>query len=238
MFFFKSRHNLLKSGILKGKTDIHSHILPGVDDGSPDVETSLQLLDFMTELGYTTVWLTPHVMFDLHNTSAKLQQHYDELLAAYQGSIQLHLASEYMMDQGFNTRLSTDPLRLGKEHLLVETSYMNPPVGLSEILVSVWNAGFHPLIAHPERYMYMELEDYQELKSNGYEFQLNLMSLSGYYGSRPKLVAEDLLQRGMYDFVGSDLHHLHRYQYLLERMKLTTKQLEAVEQLLENNAYI
>lgn len=238
MFFFKKRHNLLKSGILQGKTDIHSHILPGVDDGSPDVETSLQLLDFMAELGYTTVWLTPHVMYDLHNTAAKLQQHYDELLSAYQGSIQLHLASEYMMDQGLNERLTTDPLRLGKEHLLVETSYMNPPAGLAEILISVWNAGFHPLIPHPERYMYMELEDYQELKSNGYEFQLNLLSLSGYYGSRPKLVAEDLLQRGMYDFVGSDLHHLHRYKYFLEHMKLTTKQLDAVEQLLENNAYV
>lgn len=238
MFFFKRRHNLLKSGILQGKTDIHSHILPGVDDGSPDVETSLQLLDFMEELGYTTVWLTPHVMYDLHNTAAKLQQRFEELLPAYQGSIQLHLASEYMMDQGFNERLTTDPLRLGKEHLLVETSYMNPPAGLAEILISVWNAGFHPLIPHPERYMYMELEDYQELKSNGYEFQLNLLSLSGYYGSRPKLVAEDLLQRGMYDFVGSDLHHLHRYKYFLEHMKLTAKQLDAVEQLLENNAFV
>ena len=113
MFFFKRRHNLLKSGILQGKTDIHSHILPGVDDGSPDVETSLQLLDFMAELGYTTVWLTPHVMYDLHNTAAKLQQRFEELLPAYQGSIQLHLASEYMMDQGFNERLTTDPLRLG-----------------------------------------------------------------------------------------------------------------------------
>ncbi len=238
MFFFKKRHNLLKSGILQGKTDIHSHILPGVDDGSPDVETSLQLLDFMAEVGYTTVWLTPHVMYDLHNTAAKLQQRYDELLSAYQGDLQLHLASEYMMDQGLNERLTTDPLRLGKEHLLVETSYMNPPAGLAEILISVWNAGFHPLIPHPERYMYMELEDYQELKSNGYEFQLNLLSLSGYYGSRPKLVAEDLLQRGMYDFVGSDLHHLHRYKYFLEHMKLTTKQLDAVEQLLENNAFV
>ncbi len=238
MFFFKRRHNLLKSGILQGKTDIHSHILPGVDDGSPDVETSLQLLDFMAELGYTTVWLTPHVMYDLHNTAAKLQQRFEELLPAYQGSIQLHLASEYMMDQGFNERLTTDPLRLGKEHLLVETSYMNPPAGLAEILISVWNAGFHPLIPHPERYMYMELEDYQELKSNGYEFQLNLLSLSGYYGSRPKLVSEDLLNREMYDYVGSDLHHLHHYRGMLEHMRLTKKQLEAIEGLLDNNERI
>ena len=238
MFFFTRRHKLLQTGIFQGKTDIHSHILPGVDDGSPDAETSLQLLDFLEQIGYTAAWLTPHVMEDLGNTAAKLQQRFAEFQPMYKGHIQLHLASEYMMDQGFNTRLTTDPLRLGREHLLVETSYMNPPVGLSEILVSVWNAGFHPLIAHPERYMYMELEDYQELKSNGYEFQLNLMSLSGYYGSRPKLVAEDLLQRGMYDFIGSDLHHLHRYQYMLEHMKLTTKQINVVEQLLDNNAHV
>ena len=238
MFFFTRRHKLLQTGIFQGKTDIHSHILPGVDDGSPDVETSLELLDFLEEVGYTTVWLTPHVMFDLHNTAAKLRQRYEEFLPVYRGSLELHLASEYMMDQGFNERLTTDPLRLGKDHLLVETSYINPPVNLSDILVSVWNTGFRPLIAHPERYMYMELDDYQELKSNGYELQLNLLSLSGYYGSRPKLVAEDLLQRGMYDFVGSDLHHLHRYRHMLEHMKLTTKQLDAVEQLLYNNAYV
>lgn len=238
MIFFKSRHNLLKSGILKGKTDIHAHILPGVDDGSPDAGTSLELLDFLEEVGYTTVWLTPHVMFDLFNSAAKLQQRFEEFRPLYKGSLQLFLASEYMMDQEFHTRLTTDPLPLGKNHLLVETSYMSPPVGLSDILLSVWNAGFHPMIAHPERYMYMELDDYEELKSNGYEFQLNLLSLSGYYGSRPKIVAEDLLQRGMYDFVGSDLHHLYHYQSMLEHMKLTTKQLDAVEQLLENNAHI
>ena len=86
--------------------------------------------------------------------------------------------------------------------------------------------------------MYMDLDDYQQLKGNGYEFQLNLLSLSGYYGSRPKIVAEDLLQRGMYDFVGSDLHHLYHYQTMLEHLKLTTKQLDALEQLLENNAHI
>ncbi len=86
--------------------------------------------------------------------------------------------------------------------------------------------------------MYMDLSDYQELKSNGYEFQLNLLSLSGYYGSRPRLVSEDLLNREMYDFVGSDLHHLHHYRGMLEHMKLTTKQLDALELLLENNARV
>ena len=238
MFFFKRKYNLLKSGILAGKTDIHSHILPGVDDGSPDQQTSLELLSFMEGLGYREVWLTPHVMADLGNTAEKVQNRFNEFKPLYKGPIQLHFASEYMMDQGFDTRLKTDPLRLGERHLLVETSYINPPAGLYQILENVWKAGFSPLIAHPERYMYMDLSDYQELKSNGYEFQLNLLSLSGYYGSRPRLVSEDLLNREMYDFVGSDLHHLHHYRGMLEHMKLTTKQLDALELLLENNARV
>lgn len=238
MFLFNRRHNLIKSGILSGKIDIHSHILPGVDDGSSDRDTSLELLAFMEGLGYREVWLTPHVMADLGNTAEKIRNRFNEFMPSYKGSIKLHLSSEYMMDQGFETRLNTDPLRLGDRHLLVETSYVNPPAGLYQILEKVWKAGFSPLIAHPERYMYMDLSDYEELKSNGYEFQLNLLSLSGYYGSRPKLVSEDLLAREMYDFVGSDLHHLHHYRGMLEHMKLNKKQLDAIEVLLENNAHV
>lgn len=235
MFFFNKKYSLIKSGILIGKTDIHSHILPGVDDGSSNIDTSLQLLDFMESLGYIKIWLTPHVMADLGNTAEKLQKRFDFFRSKYTGKIELYLASEYMMDQGFNTRLTTDPLRLGNKHLLVETSYMNPPSELYDILLSVWNAGYHPLIAHPERYMYMDFPDYENLKSKGYDFQLNLMSLSGYYGGRPQKIAKDLLEKGMYDYIGSDLHHLHYYQPMLERMKLTRELLDRVEQLLVNN---
>ena len=142
------------------------------------------------------------------------------------------------MDEGFKERLNTDPLRLGSEHLLVETSYMNPPVSLDNILMSVWEAGFRPLIAHPERYMYMGKHDYEHLKEYGFDFQLNIMSLSGYYGARPKAVAFKLLEQGMYDYVGSDLHHLDVYQPMMEKMKLTKKHLDALDELLANNYYI
>lgn len=236
--FFKRKHALIDSGILRGKTDIHCHLLPGVDDGSPDEAHTLQLLQFMEQLGYRELWFTPHVMLNLGNTAEKLKQVYSDFLPHYQGSLQLHLASEYMMDEGFNERLYTDPLRLGKNHLLVETSYMSPPAGLEDILLSVWHAGFQALIAHPERYMYMEEDDYWRLKDKGYQFQLNLMSLSGYYGGRPKFVAEQLLEDDFYDYVGSDLHHLDRYQPMLERLRLPTKYLDRLEQLLENNGTI
>ena len=117
-------------------------------------------------------------------------------------------------------------------------SYMYPPPGLPDILMKVWNAGYQPVIAHPERYLYMEEKDYLLLKEKGYSFQLNLMSLSGYYGPHPKVVSEKLLKQKMYDFVGTDLHHLERYRPMLDQLRLTRRQLEALEGLIANNARI
>ena len=234
MFHFK--HRIIKSGILRGKTDIHCHVLPGVDDGSPDMPHSLDLLDYMEQdLGFTTAWLTPHVMQGNGNTEAKLKEPFAKLSSRYEGNMQLHLSSEYMMDGGFNERLTTDVLPLGSKHLLVETSYMSGPNDLYDILLNVWHSGYKPLIAHPERYMYMSEEDYHKLKGLGYEFQLNLLSLSGYYGVRPRLVAESLLAEGMYDNVGTDLHHLDRFEDFLWGLKLTRQQLDAIEELFDNN---
>ena len=235
MFSIHFRHSLLRSGILKGRTDIHSHILPGVDDGSPDIPNSLDLLDYMEEIGYKEVWLTPHVMADLYQTTDHLQQVFDDFRSHYKGPLQLHLAAEYMMDAAFRDQLHGAPLRLGHDHLLVETSYMSGPMDLHDILLDVWQSGFKPLIAHPERYMYMDESDYQLLHDKGYDFQLNLMSLSGYYGARPKLVAEKLLEQGFYTYVGSDLHHLDRYEDFLYDLRLTRTQLNLLDTLLSNN---
>ena len=235
MFSIHFRHRLLRSGILKGRTDIHSHILPGVDDGSPDIPNSLDLLDYMEEIGFARVWFTPHVMADLHQTTEHLQQVFDDFMSHYKGPLQLHLASEYMMDAAFRDQLHAAPLRLGQDHLLVETSYMSGPMDLQDILLDVWQTGFKPLIAHPERYMYMDEADYQLLHDKGYDFQLNLMSLSGYYGGRPKFVAEKLLEQGFYTYVGSDLHHLDRYEDFLYDLRLTRRQLDQLDQLLANN---
>ena len=234
MFSFK--HRLIKSGILQGKTDIHCHVLPGVDDGSPDLPHSLDLLDYMEhDLGFVAAWLTPHVMQGNGNAAARLQEPFNQLLRQYDGSMRLRLSSEYMMDGGFDERLTTDALVLGKRHLLVETSYMNGPNNLYDILLSVWHRDLKPLIAHPERYMYMSDDDYRNLKGHGYEFQLNLLSLSGYYGVRPRLVAEHLLEEGFYDNVGTDLHHLDRFEDYLYDLKLTRHQLDSIEKLFANN---
>ena len=233
---FKFKHRLLKSGILRGKTDIHCHVLPGVDDGSPDLPHSLDLLDYMEQdLGFVAAWLTPHVMEGNGNTAARLHEPYETLVNHYEGGMQLHLSSEYMLDEGFRERLSTDALSLGNHHLLVETSYMSGPNDLYGLLLSVWHKELKPLIAHPERYMYMSESDYHNLKGHGYEFQLNLLSLSGYYGLRPQQVAFQLLEEGLYDNVGTGLHHLKRFEDFLWDLKLTRKQLDALEELFANN---
>lgn len=241
MFFsFKKKHNLVKSGILKGMTDIHSHILPGVDDGSPDRATSLELLQFLEYLGITSVWFTPHVMSDMQrNTTTYLTERFEVFQNYYKGPIRLHQAGEYMMDAQFTSKLPAEVLPLGKNHLLVETSYMLPPVGMKEILASVKQNGYFPVIAHPERYTYMDIDDYRRLYStDGYRLQLNLMSLSGYYGPGARHAAESILTEGMYSYVGSDLHHLERYAPMLESMKLTSEQLDALSILIANNEAI
>lgn len=237
MFGIHFRHSLLKSGILRGATDIHCHVLPGVDDGSPDLQHSQELLAFMEEvMGIQRVWLTPHVMQGLDNKATKLRECFDKFREQITSGLQLRLASEYMMDAEFLQRIHEGPLPLGNSHLLVETSYMSAPIGgLDDLLLKVWRKGLKPIIAHPERYMFMEEDDYLRLHSLGYQFQLNLLSLSGYYGGRPKVVAERLLQQGMYDYVGSDLHHVERFDHFLDNMKLTRRQIDTVAELLANN---
>lgn len=240
MFFsFKKKHSLVQSGILKGMTDIHSHILPGVDDGSPDKATSLELLQFLEELGITSVWFTPHVMSDMkQNTKSYLTEHFEVFRTSYKGPIQLHQAGEYMMDAQFTTQLPAEVLPLGENHLLVETSYMLPPVGMKDILAAV-RKNYFPVIAHPERYTYMTMDDYRNLyRTDGYNLQLNLMSLSGYYNPGARHAAEALLAAGMYTYVGTDLHHLERYAPMLQNMKLTSAQLDALSVLIANNEQI
>lgn len=216
------------SSLLTGFTDHHSHILPGVDDGVKKMEVSLKVLERYEQLGIAEVWCTPHIMEDIPNTTEKLQVRFAELCEAYQGPIKLHLAAEYMMDALFEERLEQgDLLKLGDEgnQLLVETSYFTPPMDMDKILLRIKQRGLYPVLAHPERYVYMNKERYTELKDNGIRFQLNLSSLAGAYGSEAKDKALWILKKEYYNLVGSDLHSLRNADYWSTRAPRALKKL-------------
>lgn len=189
-------------------TDYHCHILPGVDDGVKTLSDSLIILEQYERLGISEVYLTPHIMEDCPNTTTSLKELFSKLCKEYTGNISLHLASENMIDGLFVERLGKDDvLTLNNDMLLVETSYYNPPIGLYDILEEIIEKGYKPVLAHPERYVYMGEKDYENLLSKGILLQLNLLSLKGYYGRDVQIKATDLCKKDAYSFIGSDLHN-------------------------------
>lgn len=235
MWPFKKTDKLGDAELLKGFTDWHSHILPGVDDGIRTMEDSLAVLDRYEREGVRKVWLTPHVMEDFPNTPAGLKERFEELRSAYNGSVELRLASENMLDSLFEERLEKGEfLPIGDEgkHLLVETSYMNPPYGMDEMIEGVFAAGYTPVLAHPERYRYMEEEDYYKWKERGMLFQMNFMSLVGGYGEQARKKGEWLLREGMIDITGSDLHRLSFLDHCLSQSPRNTKVLDSLKRVI------
>ncbi|MBW9203931.1 capsular biosynthesis protein [Bacteroidales bacterium SW292] len=219
MWPFRKKQTLEESGFFRDFTDWHCHILPGVDDGVQTMDEALQILAEYERLGVKEVWLTPHIMEDIPNTTEKLRDRFTELRTAYQGSVMLHLASENMLDQLFEERLGkNDLLPIGKngKYLLVETSYFNPPMGLSNILLRIKAKGYHPVLAHPERYLYMSMSDYKQLKSMNIQFQLNQFSIIGLYGKDVQKRALALQELGSYDYIGLDLHSISTLQNALK----------------------
>lgn len=211
MGWFSKKKSLKDSGIFEGFVDWHSHILPGVDDGIKTMEDSLAVLEEYERLGFRKVWLTPHIMEDYPNTTADLKKRFEELKASYKGNLELALASENMLDNMFEERLqANDFLPMGEEgdYLLVETSYYTPPYAMQEMMDNARKKGYNLILAHPERYRYMEEKDYIKYKTEGVLFQVNLLSLVGAYGETAKKKAEWMVNKDMVDLLGTDLHRL------------------------------
>ena len=207
--FIKRKQSLLSSGVLSGMEDRHSHILFGVDDGISTLEESLDVLSFQESLGFTDVWCTPHIMEDTPNETDVLRQRFNEQKEAYAGKIKLHLAAEYMLDNLFDDRFSAgDILTMGEDSILVETSTWNPPHELYDKFREIQRTGYHPIFAHPERYRYLSEPSYQRLHDMGVRFQLNLGSLTGFYGLTVQKRAIYILENGWYTYYGSDCHRL------------------------------
>jgi len=214
--FFKTKkteENIHNS--LPVSTDIHSHILPGIDDGSPDVESSLVLIKGMMDLGIRKFIATPHIIGDLYrNTPQTINTALEETKAACKKAgmnAELSAAAEYMIDDYFLELLKKKSplLTLHKNILLTEISYSTPPVNLEAITATIIAEGYKPILAHPERYHFYHYNPdiYYHLKEMGFHLQVNLLSLTGYYGKGVKKAARFLIQKNLASLVGTDLHH-------------------------------
>lgn len=215
MFFRNKAANLnnAKSAAQKLGTDIHSHILPGIDDGAKDSAESFAMLQLMQDLGYQRVITTPHISSDYYpNTRAGIQEvahTLQEELSQSSLTISLQVAAEYMLDDGFADVYKRGPLlSFGKSYVLVEFPFHQAYPGMKEYLFQLQLDEYQPVLAHPERYHYWieNPKELMELHDAGLIFQVNLMSLTGLYGKPVKRQAENLLKAGMVQLFGSDLH--------------------------------
>ena len=236
MWLLSNKLKIADSGVMEGLTDCHCHLLPGVDDGVKELRESLEIIDIWSTLGVKGVWLTPHVMEDIPNATSHLKETFEMLKSHYKGQLSLSLASENMLDNLLHKRLATnDVLPLGNKsmHLLVETSYYNPPIDMKGAIDKVKRHGYVPILAHPERYQYMDIGDYRKWKSEGVVLQLNIASLLGAYGMAEKKKAEMMLNKNMYDLCGTDTHSMRFVSYLLES-KIKSSYVRKIRQIIEN----
>ncbi|WOD43351.1 tyrosine-protein phosphatase [Hwangdonia lutea] len=221
MFHFFSKKVFLKD-LLEGFVDIHSHILPGIDDGAKNTSESIDLIKGLQALGVKQFMPTPHVMQDFYpNTDETIGNAYQKLLGALDSKmlseITINPAAEYMLDDNFQKQLETQELfTLKGNYLLIEMSYFQPPINLEEIISKIKSKGYLPILAHPERYPFYHNTKgyYLKLKQLGCFFQLNLLSLSEHYGKNVEKTAHYLIEEQLIDFVATDTHHADHIEKL------------------------
>lgn len=221
MFFFKKRNKRTADLSFLG-ADMHAHLLPGIDDGSQDMETSLELVQGLAALGYTKLVATPHILWEVYpNTPAIIKARLADLQLVVQQAgmhITLDAAAEYFIDDHLIGLLEQkSPLLPLKSNLvLTEFSMVTAPFDLQQIFFDLQIQGYQPVLAHPERYIYLgrNKEVFEGLRDAGVLFQLNLLSLAGYYGRSVQDLAFYLFENGYYQLAGTDLHSLRQLEVL------------------------
>ncbi|RZJ76702.1 MAG: histidinol phosphatase [Flavobacterium sp.] len=214
MFFFTKPKPSLADLIPPDYVDIHSHLLPGIDDGAKQPADTIALIKGLKDYGFSQFITTPHILTGVwNNTHEGIKKVYEstETILKNEGmQMPFRAAAEYLMDDTFLKLLKTAPLLTIKDnHVLVEMSYINPPMQLYDIIFQLQIEGYKPILAHPERYLFyhQKFEEYSKLKNAGCLFQINLLSATGYYGKEVANVSQKLLDNNMIDFAGSDVHH-------------------------------
>jgi len=195
--------------------DFHNHLLPGIDDGSPNPETSIQLTQGLLELGFTNFYCSPHIIADTHpnnpQTISQAAEKLNQFAVANNFPVNYNYIAEYMIDDVFISQINKKAplLTFSSNKILTEFSYIQKPSHLEHVTFELQMQGFEPILAHPERYIYYHnnLPFYEYLKDLGFEFQLNLLSVTPYYGKGVQKVTQHLLKSGLYDYACTDLHH-------------------------------
>ena len=239
--FFKQKPYLCDL-IPDNHIDIHSHLLPGIDDGATSIEDTANLIKGLEEISIKKFITTPHIMGDVwKNTSIEI----NEKLSATIQELKVpnihkrfKTAAEYMIDAEFRELFKKERLLTLKEnYVLVEISYLSPPIQLYEILFELQVAGYQPILAHPERYSFYHnssLNEYKKLKKSGCLFQLNMLSATGYYGELVAKISNSLIKEGLIDFIGSDVHHTRHLQAM--HKKIVLENYEYLTPIFQNNS--
>jgi len=240
LFFLSKKEIPFKEIIPSGYVDIHSHLLPGIDDGVKTIYQSAYIIEQLEAIGVQKIITTPHIMQEVWpNTSEMIYDKHKEMcrvLKSLNIKIPIEVSAEYMLDNLFHKRLqSKDIISLPKKHILVEMSTFSPPINFNEVLFEIKVAGYTPILAHPERYSfyYDHIKKYDQLKDQGILFQVNLLSLSGYYGEKVKGTAIKLLNEGYINFAGSDIHNYYQFEIL--KKGFSSKHSEKVAEIMSKN---
>jgi protein-tyrosine phosphatase len=207
--------------------DMHSHVLSAIDDGAQTIEDSLDMLDLFVKLKYKKIIVTPHIMQEYYqNTREIIEDKCNELrkiISEKQLPIDIDFAAEYMMDLGLMNKIANneDLLVFNGKHVLIETPFLNKPVFFEKVIFDLLSKNYQPVLAHPERYVYLHQnpEIAESMINSGLKFQLNLLSLVGYYSPDVKKFASWLINKGYYSLLGSDAHKVSHIDKLDEVFK-------------------
>ena len=241
LFFLKKNSPFLKDIIPNDYVDIHSHLIPNIDDGSTCIEDTKTIVKELIGFGFNQFITTPHVMDHVwKNSKTGIEQKHARTLkelkdAGFSNSFKV--AAEYMLDDNFRNLIKEEKLLTIKDnYVLVEMSHLNPPLALFDILFELQVAGYKPILAHPERYNFYHssLENYNKLKHAGCLFQINLLSSVGYYGENVAKTSDYLLKNNLIDFAGSDVHHLNHVAGF--NKKIVLKNHEILKMVCQNNS--
>lgn len=222
--------------------DIHSHILPGIDDGAKNMTKSIELVSALQKLGVSQMVTTPHINHYVWNNSPEIIQsklkETQKTLDENKIKMPVQAAAEYFIDSWFENHFKEEKLLTLKDnYVLVEMSYLNAPLNIYKTIFEIQVAGYIPVLAHPERYVFYHnrFSEYEKLKNAGCVFQLNLLSTVEYYGSQIAKTADDLLAKGMYNFCGTDVHHKKHIAAFDDKIKI--KNIEPLKEVIKNNQF-